>query len=153
MTATSTRPPGSVADLESALAAVRAHGLRVSSARRFVLQALFAAAGPASAEEIAATAGLDLTSVYRNLETLEALGLVVHVHLGHGAGRYAVARGDTREYLVCEGCGAVRAVPPEALDDARASIRALDGFRARFTHFPIAGLCARCAESGDRAHP
>ena len=33
----------------------------------------------------------DLGSVYRNLEALEAIGLVRHVHLGHGPGMYALA--------------------------------------------------------------
>jgi Fur family ferric uptake transcriptional regulator len=153
VTATSTRPPTPAPDLETALALVRRRGLRVSSARRLVLQVLFGAEAPVSAEEIALGAGLDVTSVYRNLETLEALGLVVHVHLGHGAGRYAVARGEVREYLVCERCHAVRALPPEALDGVRAAVRELEGFEARFTHFPIAGLCAGCAEDAGHAHP
>ena len=39
-----------------------------------------AAAGPAS----------DLASVYRNLEHLEELGVVRHVHFGHGPGLYAL---------------------------------------------------------------
>ena len=77
-------------------AACARRGLRVSAARRLVLEALFAAERPVTAEEIAA--GLDgrlpasdLASVYRNLETLEELGLVRHVHLGHGPGLYALA--------------------------------------------------------------
>ena len=153
MTATSTVPPLPAADLGAALMAVRERGLRVSAARRLVLQALFAAAGPISAEQIASGSDLDLTSVYRNLETLERIGLVRHVHLGHGAGLYAVERGEPREYLLCERCHEVRAVAPEKLDGVRAAVRALAGFEARFTHFPIAGVCARCAGGSVRAHP
>lgn len=33
----------------------------------------------------------DLGSVYRNLETLEGLGVVRHMHAGHGPGLYAIA--------------------------------------------------------------
>ena len=79
--------------MEGALGILREQGLRVSSARRLVLQSLFAADGPASAEAIASRTdlALDLASVYRNLETLERVGIVQHVHLGHGPGLYALA--------------------------------------------------------------
>jgi hypothetical protein len=81
--------------LHEAVAVLRARGLRLSAARRVVLEALYATDVPLSAEEIAEGIGTlpasDLASVYRNLETLERLGLVQHVHLGHGAGRYVRA--------------------------------------------------------------
>ena len=32
----------------------------------------------------------DITSVYRNLDTLGSLGLVRHFHAGHGPGRYVL---------------------------------------------------------------
>ena len=87
----------------------------------------------------------DLASVYRNLETLEELGLVRHVHLGHRAGLYALAAADDREYLACERCGAHRAVDPSVLDAARAALAESTGWTARFTHFPIVGLCPACS--------
>ena len=73
---------------------VRAHGMRVSSARRYVLDALLNADQPLTAEEIAA--GADIASTYRNLETLETIGIVRHVHLGHGPGRYALSDAQRR---------------------------------------------------------
>ena len=137
--------------LAAAVAALRARGLRLSGARHAVLAALYATDEPLSAEQIAEGGGdappSDLASVYRNLETLERLGLVQHVHLGHGAGRY-VRAGCEREHLVCERCGANQAVPPESLDGVRAAVRAATGFEARFSHFPIVGLCPRCAAAG-----
>jgi Fur family ferric uptake transcriptional regulator len=129
----------------AAFAAVRAHGLRLSSARRLLLQALFAAEAPLSAEELAGDG--DVASAYRNLEVLEEVGLVRHVHLGHGPGLYHPA-GREREFVVCESCGAVRAVAPAELDDVRAAVLAAVGYRARFTHFPLAGLCPACATKG-----
>ena len=79
-----------------ALSRIRAHGLRISSARRLVLEALLVADGPMSAEQIAQGIGgrvpcSDLASVYRNLERFEEIGVVRHVHLGHGPGLYALA--------------------------------------------------------------
>jgi len=96
MTSACTARPHGVATIDSAIAALRAGGLRVSAARRLVLEALFAAEGPATVEELAAgfdgrVPRSDVASTYRNLETLEALGLVRHMHLGHGPGRYVLA--------------------------------------------------------------
>jgi Fur family ferric uptake transcriptional regulator len=138
------------ADIDEAVAALRERGLRISTPRRLVLEALFAADGPVSAEQLSTRLGLDLASVYRNLERLEAHGVVRHVHLGHGPGLHALVGPGEREYLYCEGCGAVRAVDPSELDPVRDRIRALHGLEARFTHFPIAGLCSDCVAYGAR---
>ena len=101
---------------------------------------------PVSAEHIARHGGgLQLTSVYRALESLEEIGIVRHVHLGHGPGLYALTGGDEREYLTCERCERVTAVSASELDGVRGAIEAGFGYRARFTHFPIVGLCADCA--------
>jgi Fur family ferric uptake transcriptional regulator len=114
-----------------------------------VLETLFAAEGPVPAEAIAAGLGgrlpaSDLASVYRNLETLEAVGLVSHVHLGHGPGLYALNHDGESEWLTCERCGDFRAVDPAALDEVRAAIHAAFGYRACFAHFPVVGLCPGC---------
>lgn len=131
-----------LADVERAL---RNRGLRLSTSRRLVLRALFAAQGPVSAEHIARGLRIELTSVYRNLETLERNGLVRHVHLGHGPGLYVLVGHGEREYLYCERCGAVRALEPQQLEPVRSQIKKRFGFQARFTHFAIVGVCAQCA--------
>jgi Fur family ferric uptake transcriptional regulator len=139
-----------VADLSSAMAVMRARGLRVSAARRLVLEALLAADGPMSAEQIAEGIGgrvpaSDIGSVYRNLQALEDIGVVRHVHLGHGPGLHALAVSGEREYLTCERCADYRAVAPEDLDAVRELIQRQFGYRASFIHFPIVGLCDGCS--------
>ena len=130
----------------AAFAAVRAHGLRLSSARRLLLQALFAADRPLSAEELAGDG--DVASAYRNLEVLEGLGLVRHVHLGHGPRLYQPAD-RPRDFVICEGCGDVSALAPAAVDAVRVAVLDAVGYRARFAHFPLAGLCPACATEDD----
>jgi Fur family ferric uptake transcriptional regulator len=136
-------------DIDDAVALLRSSGCRVSAARRVLLEALFAANGPVSVEQLAAGIGgttpSDLPSVYRNLERFEELGLVRHVHLGHGPGLYALRSEVEHEYLVCERCGKVRSIEPEQLDPLRAELEARFGHQARFSHFPIGGLCESCA--------
>lgn len=155
VTTASRHPPVPVGDLEEALAVLRRQGGRVSAARRALLEALFRADGPVSAEHLAAGRDarqrtLDLSSTYRSLEALEHAGLVRHVHLGHGAGLYELVTEGEREYVVCERCGSARAVAPSELDGVRAEIRRALGYRARFTHFPIVGLCGRCTAEPER---
>ena len=140
--------PLSFDDLPGAVTALRERGMRLSTSRRLVLEALFAADAPVSAEQLAEQRGLDLASVYRNLETLERLGLVRHVHFGHGPGLYVLVGRGEREYLFCEKCGSARAVEPEQLDPVREEIRSKFGHEARFTHFAIVGTCADCASAG-----
>jgi Fur family ferric uptake transcriptional regulator len=126
----------------AAFAALRARGLRISSARRLLLQALFDADHPLSAEELAADG--DLASTYRNLERLEALGVVRHVHLGHGPARFAPAA-TQRSLALCEGCGAVASLPADAVAGVRRAVLEAVGYDVRCTHFPLAGLCPSCA--------
>lgn len=144
-------PAAGAADLASAVAALRARGLRVSAARRLLLAGLFAAERPVTAEELAG--GLsgrlpdsDLASTYRNLETLEQLGLVRHVHLGHGPGLYAPAGRDEAEYALCGKCRAFRALEPGEAERLRAAVVAITGHEPRFGHFPLVGVCARCRD-------
>jgi Fur family ferric uptake transcriptional regulator len=145
-------PAAGAGDLASAVAALRAGGLRVSAARRLLLAALFAAERPVTAEELAG--GLsgrlpdsDLASTYRNLDTLEQLGLVRHVHLGHGPGLYAPARGEEADYVLCAECRTFRALEPGEAEELRAAVEAITGHAPRFGHFPLVGLCARCRDA------
>lgn len=153
MTASPDTPPQVFADVGEAIRALRDAGLRVSTARRLVLEALFAAAGPVSAAHLARALSLDESSVYRNLELLEQRGIVRHLHLGHSPGLYVLASEHEAEYLYCERCGKVTAVPPQRLDGIRAEIARSFGHTARFTHFAIVGACRECASASERSAP
>jgi Fur family transcriptional regulator, ferric uptake regulator len=153
MTVAAQTPPLAFDTIEEAVRAVRLKGMRLSTARRLVLEALFAAEGPVSAGHLAQTLAIDESSVYRNLEVLERHGLIRHVHLGHGPGLYALVGRHEVEYLYCERCAKVAAVTPEQLDPVRKSIKQRFGYEARFTHFAIVGLCERCAASPPPSAP
>src|SRR5262245_57181814 len=115
MTVPHLAPAVQATTVAAAVGALRHRGLRLSAARRLLLEALVATGRPATAEEIAARAGgrvppSDLASVYRNLEVLERLGVVRHLHLGHGPGLYALA-GSRHEVVACERCGSHAVLP------------------------------------------
>lgn len=150
MTRTHAARPVDAPDLDAAIDALREQGLRASAARRLVLETLYAAEGPLTAEQIAGGLGgriprSDQASVYRNLEALEHAGLVRHAHFGHGPALYSRADGCVHEYVMCEECGEVHAADPAALERVRTLIRSELDLEARFAHFPLTGRCAGCA--------
>ena len=143
--------PRAFEDLEDVLRLMRDAGHRVSAPARGVLQALFDAEGPISAQAIVERGGaVEVASVYRNLERLEALGIVRHVHLGHSPGLYMLVGGGEREFLTCERCGRVESVEPAELDAVRDLVRDRFGYEARFGHFPIVGRCSDCFDAADK---
>lgn len=150
MPAASLTPTLSTPDVDSALRSIRARGLRATSARRVLVEALFAARGPVTAQAIAdglggRVPGSDLAAAYRNLELLEQIGMVRHTHAGHGPALYSLADRGSAAFLRCEGCGGLRALPAPALAAVVAAVREATGFEARFSHFPLVGLCPACA--------
>lgn len=153
MTKAPRREPLIFRDLDEAAAAVRAGGLRLSSARRAVLSALFAAPGPVTADQIASGLGgavmeSEISSVYRNLERLEELGVVRHLHAGHGPGLYVLESDTERGYLACESCDRITTLQGAELGAMRSGILATSGFDADLSHFPLVGLCPECARAG-----
>lgn len=138
--------PRPVADLTSALEVLREDGGRVSTSRRALLTVLFGTNVPLSVEQIAAASvpPLDVPSTYRTLERLEQVGLVRHVHLGHGPGLYELSSAGDRGYAWCEACGKASSIDRAKLDEARDLIEKATGHRPRFGHFPLIGLCAEC---------
>jgi Fur family transcriptional regulator, ferric uptake regulator len=149
MTIPHTTRPLAAASVPAALTTLRSRGMRVSSARRLVLEALFAADGPVRAEAIAGgldgrLPGSDLASVYRNLDTLEEIGLVRHFHLAGGPGLYALTGRHEAGYAACERCGAHLALDRGAVARVAAVLREVCGYEAQLSHFPIVGRCPDC---------
>src|SRR5215207_2773043 len=106
--------------LTAAVVALRRRGMRVSSTRRALLERLFRAPRPLPAEELAG--GHDLASVYRNLDALEAVGLIRHVHVGHGPGLYALAGPRATGFAACDACGRHAALTAGGLADVHAAV-------------------------------
>jgi Fur family transcriptional regulator, ferric uptake regulator len=130
---------------------LRSRGLRVSTPRRFVVKALFDAESPLTASEIAAGleqngAELDLATVYRNLETLEELEVIVRMQGGDGTRRWLLAETDQHDFVACHSCGSLESIEAAELDTLRAALRDRFGYEVGgFTRFPLVGLCPGCA--------
>jgi Fur family ferric uptake transcriptional regulator len=127
---------------------LREKGLRLTPQRELVLNAV-RELGHATPEDVAAKIhlthpGINLSTVYRNLETLENVGLVQHTHLGHGGATYHAAEELTHLHLVCENCGSVGDAPIDAAANFVNTLSDDYGFKTDVTHFAIYGTCAEC---------
>ena len=125
-------------------------GLRLTPQRDLVLQAV-RALGHATPEEIAERVrqthpSINLSTVYRNLDTLENVGLVQHTHLGHGGATYHASEELNHLHLVCEKCGAIGDAPLEVAASFVQQLSDDYGFKTDVTHFAISGLCAACSK-------
>lgn len=143
-----------VQTVEDVLALVREHGGRVTSSRRLLLEALFDDPGHHTADELAEAVQADapdvaLSTVYRNLDELEKLGVVVHSHLGHGPATYHLTSG-AHCHFVCQDCGVAVEAPDELFRSLAIAARDRYGFELDTRHFAIQGRCPACRRGGDR---
>jgi Fur family ferric uptake transcriptional regulator len=104
----------------------------------------------ATPEQIAAAVpDVDLTTVYRTVDTLEEIGLLRHTHLGHGAPSYRLAS-DDHVHVVCHHCGTVVDAPKGLADLVADTLRNDTGFILDRSHLAIFGACAACAAAETR---
>jgi Fur family transcriptional regulator, ferric uptake regulator len=132
---------------------LRERGLRLTAQRERVLAAV-AALEHATPEAIGARlreeagpggTAPDTSTVYRNLELLERLGLVWHTHLGKGAPIYHAAE-HPHVHVVCQSCGEVASADPSLLDGAAERLAAELGFTVDVGHVALSGTCRACRE-------
>lgn len=139
---------------EDILALLRARGGRVTSARRALVSALLEAAGAhATADDLAERVQashpeVHRSTIYRTLADLEALGVVDHVHLGHGSAVYHLAD-EAHQHLVCDGCAQVVEVPGAVFAPLAKRLRRDFGFVLDVGHFAVTGRCSACARIPD----
>ena len=120
--------------------------------------------GHATPEQICAAVqraapAVNITTVYRNLDLLEQLGMVQHTHLGHGAPSYSPEKHE-HVHLVCHSCGEVTEIDTELLDELAGRLHAEYGFLLDAAHVGLTGTCGKCAdgavgaaEASDNATP
>ncbi len=140
--------------VESVLDYLRSQGGRVTSSRRILLQVLFDADGHMSAEELAESVqqrapDVHLSTIYRNLEELEQLGVISHSHLGHGPSSYLLAS-HAHAHFVCSECGSMIEAPDEIFRGLAQSAKSKLGFSIDPNHFAILGRCSNCADKASR---
>ncbi len=136
------------ARLERILAMFRDRGGRVTTPRRAIITGLLESGSHVTADELTATVqtahpDVHTSTIYRCLASLEDLGVVDHVHLGHGRAVYHLSD-ETHQHLVCESCGTVVEVPDTVFTGLAKGIQKQFGFMVQPRHFAISGRCRSC---------
>jgi Fur family transcriptional regulator, ferric uptake regulator len=86
-----------------------------------------------------------LTTVYRALESLVALGLVQSVDLGDGEKRFElVAPGEHHHHLVCERCRDSVHLDQCLVEELESAIETKYGFKVKSHILEMFGVCRRC---------
>ncbi|PIR96493.1 MAG: hypothetical protein COT92_00810 [Candidatus Doudnabacteria bacterium CG10_big_fil_rev_8_21_14_0_10_42_18] len=130
------------------IAKLRSHKLKVTPIRLELLDILEHAREPVSVKTIKQSlkvSGADIASIYRNLEALKKLGVVLQVQLEKGEGFYELSGRDHHHHVICENCGKVCDVPkfhPKTMEEN--ALKASGFARINRHSLEFFGLCKNC---------
>ena len=140
-------------------------GYRLTEPRRRVMDALRAAPGPLTAQDVAERADVSVASTYRVLALLVELGLVSETPDDGVALPGCEARGrhyalcsahEHHHHFFCRSCHTTMEVASDALERALADLARASGLRLEQHDIMLRGQCPSCAladgnEEGVRA--
>ena len=146
---------GSTLQVQAVRNELRARGLRWTPQRRAILEVLGSSAGHVTATDLlercrAVDPDVNASTVYRTLDTLEELGLVVHSHGSDGREEYHVVPEAEHAHLFCETCGNTWELGASELTALTDSLRRTRRFRPAVSHLTISGTCASCSDAIDQ---
>ena len=134
--------------VDQIMSRIVASGRRRTMSRQAVIQVIVDCHGHIRPDDIAATVqrdfpSMDVSTVYRTLETLRELDIVDRVHFADGSTVYHL-RDHQHHHLCCERCGSVQELPVSLM--ARVEKDLLDEFGFELHRRPLGlfGLCKSC---------
>jgi Fur family ferric uptake transcriptional regulator len=135
--------------VDDVIALLRAQGGRATSPKRILLEVLFSDDHHLTAEQLGEAVqerapDVHMTTIYRNLEDLQRLGVIVHTHLGHGPVTYQLAA-HSHAHLVCAECGTRITAPDELFQGLALAAKTKLGFTIDPHHFAVLGRCVNCS--------
>jgi Fur family ferric uptake transcriptional regulator len=133
---------------------LRAAGLRVTSARLAILEAVRAGSHPGT-DEIARAARdrvgyVTLQAVYEALNALTSAGLLRRIEPAGSPARYESRIGDNHQHLVCRRCGTIADVDRVTGHTPCLEPLASAGFAIDRAEVTFWGLCPQCRARRDR---
>ena len=128
---------------------LRGQGFRLTPQRMMILSAIEDGNGHICAEEIYAKVTakyphVNISTVYRTLELLKKLGMVIETDLGDGRLRYHSTDKGHHHHLVCTECGAIIDIDESTLARLQDVLLNRYKFSAELKHVAIFGLCEKC---------
>ncbi len=136
---------------ETVTRALRARGLRLTTQREAVCEAVFNCPGHICAEHILETVAggypglrVNKTTVYRTLDLLMEMDLVSEHKCGDGRAQYEPASRGRHSHMICRECGTLFDLEPRLVAGLKEALDVQYGFRAELDRYPIFGLCQAC---------
>jgi len=136
---------------------LRAGSRKVTGPRQAILDVLRRHAHPLTNREIHAALGkadCDLATIYRNMHTLQEMGLVKRFDFGDGAARFELITDGSdhhHHHLICRSCSAVIEVEECFTKELEALLAQRHGFSSITHRLEFFGFCPRCQQSGPKA--
>jgi len=140
--------------MHHARATLREQGYRLTPQRNLIWEVLRDAGRHMTADEVAVEVretlpDVNVSTVYRTLELLVSLDLVVETHLEGSACYYEVSPEPTHHHFVCTRCGAVGHFGDELLAPVHAELGDRHQFAVGEIQVTAFGLCRECrADAG-----
>lgn len=133
------------------IASLRSRGYRVTPQRLIVLDAVCEIEKHATFGDIYARVKeldptIDQSTIYRALDVLCEVGLVVASEIGDLGKVYKIAGESDHHHLVCLNCGQVIRVDVETFRPVQDLIEQLYGFKINADHLSFNGVCQQCRE-------
>lgn len=133
-----------------ALEALRLRGKRITAQRSLILDVIRESYGHLDAGEIYRRARerdprISLSTVYRNLNLLQELGVISELHLDEEHHHYELREETQHHHLICSGCSKVIEFDSPLVGRLVEQITREQGFRIDRVHIDLVGLCQECA--------
>jgi len=123
-------------------------GRRRTMSRQAVIRVIVDCHGHISADDIATRVqrdfpSMDVSTVYRTLETLRELDIVDRVYFADGSAVYHL-RDHQHHHLCCERCGSVQELPVSLMSNVEKDLMDQFGFELHQRPLGLFGLCRSC---------
>ncbi|MBI3360512.1 MAG: transcriptional repressor [Chloroflexi bacterium] len=130
-------------------ALMRERGFRVTPQRQLILDAICEGGGHTTPEEVyervrAKSPAVNRATIYRTLDFLCELRLVVAADVGNRRMVYEIAGDTPHHHLVCRTCGKVEQISHETVKALFAKIEREQEFTVDMDHLALFGLCPKC---------
>lgn len=136
--------------VEAILQEIVDRGGRRTMSRQAVIRVIVDSHGHVSADAIATQVkkdfpSMDVSTVYRTLETLRDLDIVDRVYFADGSTVYHL-KDHQHHHLCCEKCGSIEELPITLLEGVEDLLLKEFGFRVKQRPLGFFGLCADCSK-------
>jgi Fe2+ or Zn2+ uptake regulation protein len=133
--------------LETIFKEIQSHDVRLTKGKKAVIECLFKTNEAMSAQEIFAQLSdstLDLATIYRNLETLEKLGILLKTEISQRGAKFALACRKHSHSIECVDCGQEVSLGDCALQGLMQAIEKKTGFKNISHVVRFSGSCPGC---------